>query len=54
MKRTLKVLSAHAIKRCGPDRVAGRSLIPTMSMVAYAAGTRYLSLLGGTCLSFYE
>ncbi|WP_250384655.1 hypothetical protein, partial [Escherichia coli] len=22
-----------------------------MSMVSYAAGTRYLSLLGGTCLS---
>lgn len=25
-----------------------------MSMVSYAAGTRYLSLLGGTCLSFYD
>ena len=23
-----------------------------MSMVSYAAGTRYLSLIGGTCLSF--
>ncbi|HBD5266173.1 TPA: nitrate reductase subunit alpha, partial [Escherichia coli] len=23
-------------------------------MVSYAAGTRYLSLLGGTCLSFYD
>jgi nitrate reductase alpha subunit len=28
--------------------------IPAMSMVSYAAGTRYLSLLGGTCLSFYD
>src|SRR3990167_10953167 len=25
-----------------------------MSMVSYAAGTRYLSLLGGTCMSFYD
>jgi nitrate reductase alpha subunit len=25
-----------------------------MSMVSYAAGTRYLSLIGGTCLSFYD
>ena len=25
-----------------------------MSMVSYAAGTRYLSLLGGVCLSFYD
>ena len=23
-------------------------------MVSYAAGTRYLSLLGGTCLGFYD
>ncbi|MGU0160220.1 molybdopterin-dependent oxidoreductase [Escherichia coli] len=30
------------------------SPIPAMSMVSYAAGTRYLSLLGGTCLSFYD
>ena len=25
-----------------------------MSMVSYAAGTRYLSLLGGVCLTFYD
>ncbi|MGA6731940.1 nitrate reductase Z subunit alpha, partial [Escherichia coli] len=42
------------IKTYGPDRVAGFSPIPAMSMVSYAAGTRYLSLLGGTCLSFYD
>ncbi|UMX81366.1 molybdopterin-dependent oxidoreductase [Klebsiella pneumoniae] len=24
-----------------------------MSMVSYASGARYLSLIGGTCLSFY-
>ncbi len=42
------------IKEYGPDRVAGFSPIPAMSMVSYAAGTRYLSLIGGTCLSFYD
>ena len=25
-----------------------------MSMVSYAAGSRYLSLIGGVCLSFYD
>ena len=25
-----------------------------MSMVSYAAGARYLSLIGGACLSFYD
>jgi len=38
----------------GPDRVAGFSPIPAFSMVSYSAGTRFLSLLGGTCLSFYD
>jgi nitrate reductase alpha subunit len=46
--------NVHTIKTYGPDRVAGFSPIPAMSMVSYAAGTRYLSLLGGTCLSFYD
>ncbi|MFZ1988411.1 MAG: molybdopterin-dependent oxidoreductase, partial [Alphaproteobacteria bacterium] len=46
--------NAYTIKKFGPDRVAGFSPIPAMSMVSYAAGTRYLSLLGGVCLSFYD
>jgi nitrate reductase alpha subunit len=44
----------HTVETWGPDRVVGFSPIPAMSMVSYAAGTRYLSLLGGTCLSFYD
>jgi nitrate reductase alpha subunit len=44
----------HTIKRYGPDRIAGFSPIPAMSMVSYAAGTRFLSLIGGVCLSFYD
>ncbi|OIR02036.1 respiratory nitrate reductase 2 alpha chain [mine drainage metagenome] len=46
--------NAHTIKAHGPDRVFGFSPIPAMSMVSYAAGARYLSLLGGVCLSFYD
>ncbi len=46
--------NAHTIKKHGPDRVAGFSPIPAMSMISYASGARYLSLLGGVCLSFYD
>ena len=41
-------------KNFGPDRIIGFSPIPAMSMVSYAAGSRYLSLIGGTSLSFYD
>lgn len=44
----------HTIKEHGPDRLIGFSPIPAMSMVSYAAGSRYLSLLGGVCMSFYD
>ncbi|HEX6391071.1 MAG TPA: molybdopterin-dependent oxidoreductase, partial [Solirubrobacteraceae bacterium] len=44
----------HTIKRYGPDRIAGFSPIPAMSMASYAGGTRFLSLIGGVCLSFYD
>ena len=44
----------HTVKRYGPDRIAGFSPIPAMSMVSYSAGTRFLSLIGGVCLSFYD
>jgi len=46
--------NAYTIKEYGPDRIAGFSPIPAMSMISYAAGSRYLSLLGGTLLSFYD
>jgi hypothetical protein len=39
--------NAYTVKTYGPDRVFGFSPIPAMSMVSYAAGSRYLSLLGG-------
>src|SRR4029450_9186716 len=38
----------------GPDRVAGFSPIPAMSMVSHAVGARFMSLIGGSMLSFYD
>ena len=46
--------NAYTAKKWGPDRIIGFSPIPAMSMISYAAGSRYLSLLGGTCMSFYD
>lgn len=44
----------HTIAEYGPDRVAGFSPIPAMSMVSHASGARFVSLIGGTMLSFYD
>lgn len=44
----------YTIQKYGPDRIAGFTPIPAMSMVSYASGARFLSLLGGEMLSFYD
>ncbi|MDN3426228.1 nitrate reductase subunit alpha [Microbacterium sp. APC 3898] len=44
----------YTIQKYGPDRVAGFTPIPAMSMVSYASGARFISLLGGEMLSFYD
>ncbi|MFG3281741.1 nitrate reductase subunit alpha [Streptomyces sp. NPDC048111] len=44
----------HTIKEYGPDRVAGFSPIPAMSMASHAVGARYHSLIGAPMLSFYD
>ncbi|MCZ7555752.1 MAG: nitrate reductase subunit alpha [Bacteroidia bacterium] len=44
----------HTIKKHGPDRIAGFSPIPAMSMISYASGARMLQLMGGVALSFYD
>ena len=44
----------HTIKKWGPDRVAGFSPIPAMSMVSQASGARFVNLIGGSMLSFYD
>ena len=46
--------NAYTARAYGPDRILGFSPIPAMSMVSYAAGSRYLSLIGGVCMSFYD
>jgi nitrate reductase alpha subunit len=46
--------NAYTIREYGPDRIAGFSPIPAMSMISYAAGSRYLSLIGANLLSFYD
>lgn len=46
--------TAFTIKRWGPDRIAGFSPIPAMSMVSHASGARFISLIGASMLSFYD
>ena len=50
------IAAAHVytIKRWGPDRIAGFSPIPAMSMVSYASGARFNELIGAPMLSFYD
>ncbi|OYD06673.1 nitrate reductase subunit alpha [Paludifilum halophilum] len=53
----LTIMSAamiHTIKTYGPDRILGFSPIPAMSMISYASGARFLSLIGAPLLSFYD
>ena len=53
----LEIIAAstlHTIKQHGPDRVIGFSPIPAMSMLSYAGGSRFLQLLGGVVMSFYD
>ncbi len=54
INRLVAAANVYTIKRHGPDRIIGFSPIPAMSMVSYAAGSRYLSLIGGVCMSFYD
>ncbi|HET6741671.1 MAG TPA: nitrate reductase subunit alpha [Kribbella sp.] len=44
----------HTIQKWGPDRIAGFSPIPAMSMVSHASGARFVNLVGGSMLSFYD
>ncbi len=53
----LEIIAAstiYTVKKYGPDRVIGFSPIPAMSMLSYAGGSRFLQLLGGVNLSFYD
>ena len=44
----------YTARKYGPDRIIGFSPIPAMSMLSYAAGSRFLQLFGGVMLSFYD
>ena len=46
--------TVYTIKKHGPDRIAGFSPIPAMSMISHASGTRLMQLMGGVSLSFYD
>ncbi|MCK5720010.1 MAG: nitrate reductase subunit alpha [Thiomargarita sp.] len=53
----LEIIAAanvRTIKKYGPDRIVGFSPIPAMSQLSFAAGSRFMSLLGGHMLSFYD
>lgn len=50
------VAAAHVytVKQWGPDRIAGFTVIPAMSMISYGAGSRFYELIGSSMLSFYD
>ena len=54
MLELIAASTIYTVKKYGPDRVIGFSPIPAMSMLSYAGGSRFLQLLGGVNLSFYD
>ncbi len=54
MLEIMAAANIYTAKKHGPDRVIGFSPIPAMSMLSYAAGSRFLQLFGGVNLSFYD
>ncbi|MBW2690263.1 MAG: nitrate reductase subunit alpha, partial [Deltaproteobacteria bacterium] len=44
----------YTIKKHGADRLIGFSPIPAMSMLSFAGGSRFMQLMGGVNLSFYD
>lgn len=46
--------SINTIKKFGADRLVGFSPIPAMSMLSFAGGARFMQLMGGANLSFYD
>jgi nitrate reductase alpha subunit len=54
VQEIIAAANVYTIRKWGPDRIIGFSPIPAMSMVSYAAGSRYLALIGGVCMSFYD
>ncbi len=56
-EEALEIIAAstmYTIKKYGPDRIIGFSPIPAMSMLSYAGGSRFMQMLGGVSMSFYD
>jgi nitrate reductase alpha subunit len=54
MVELIAASNVYTIQKYGPDRIAGFSPIPAMSMISYAGGARLLQLMGGVSMSFYD
>src|SRR5215831_4812157 len=54
MLELIAASTIYTIKQHGSDRVVGFSPIPAMSFLSYGGGSRFLQLLGGVNLSFYD
>lgn len=55
--KAAKIIAASCLytaKKWGPDRIFAFSPIPAMSMFSFAGGSRFMQLLGGSHLSFYD
>ncbi|AEW98491.1 nitrate reductase subunit alpha [Streptantibioticus cattleyicolor] len=44
----------HTLRTYGPDRIAGFSPIPAMSIASHAVGARFMALIGAPMISFYD
>jgi nitrate reductase alpha subunit len=56
-EEALEIVAAASLSTArahGPDRIFGFSPIPAMSYLSYAGGSRFLQLLGGVNMSFYD
>jgi nitrate reductase alpha subunit len=50
----ISAATLYTSKKWGPDRVFGFAPIPAFSFASYAGGARFLQLLGGVNMSFYD
>ncbi|NUM53835.1 MAG: nitrate reductase subunit alpha [Candidatus Hydrogenedentes bacterium] len=53
-KEIISAANIYTVINHGSDRLIGFSPIPAMSMISYAAGARFLQLMGGVSMSFYD
>ena len=54
VEELMAAANLYTVMEHGADRIVGFSPIPAMSMVSYAAGARFLQLMGGVSMSFYD